>query len=79
MRLLHHDPLADRDLERRVQQFLAERYFSSLRSLSVDAADGQVVISGRVNTFHEKQVALNSCRRVAGVRSLVDQMSVVDE
>ena len=66
----------NRDLEQRVTNYLATRYLPRLRSLKVKAIGGVVTIHGRVSSFHEKQVAIHSCRRVAGVRQLIDEVSV---
>ncbi len=66
----------DRDLESRVTNFLAERYFPALRQLQVVAEEGTVRLSGTVAWFHEKQVALHCCQRVAGVRAVIDEVQV---
>lgn len=66
----------DQDLKRRVISFLAGRYLPSLRQLQVDVEEGTVTIRGQVASFYEKQVAIHSCQRVAGVRKLVDAVDV---
>jgi osmotically-inducible protein OsmY len=68
----------DCDLERRVRIFLGERHLPVLRRLEISVHNGTVVLSGRVRTFYERQVAVHSCRRVAGVREVVDRLRVVD-
>ena len=40
---------------------------------------GTVTVRGRVPTYYEKQLAINSCRRVAGVVKLVDDVVVGSE
>ena len=67
---------ADEDLARRVAAYLASRCFHSFRDLQVSAAGGVVTVVGPVTSFHEKQVAYQSCRRVAGVREVVDEVYV---
>lgn len=67
---------ADVDLERRVFQFLLDRHMPGLRRLSVEAEAGTVTLRGNVRTFYEKQLCQSICRRVAGVRQIVDQVSV---
>lgn len=67
---------ADLDLKRRVHSYLQGRQVPSLRDLQVQAQAGRVVLSGRVSSFYEKQLALNCCRRVAGVYELVDCVEV---
>lgn len=69
---------ADRELERRVTSFLAAKHVPGLRQLDVRADRGTVTVSGRVRTFYEKQLCNQCCRRVAGVRELVNAVDVVD-
>jgi len=66
----------DQDLVRRVASFLHSRSMPGLKRLSIEARHGTVTLSGRVRSFYEKQVATHSCRRVAGVRQLVDKVDV---
>jgi osmotically-inducible protein OsmY len=67
---------SDQDLKSRVVNFLSRQHFPRLRLLSVDAQLGVVTISGHVRTFHERQLAINCCRRVAGVVRLDDRVEV---
>ena len=70
----------DCDVQSRVQSFLRSRHFPTFQELDVDVHNGAVTLSGEVQSYYEKQVALNSCRRVAGVLTLVDEIDVlVDE
>ncbi len=66
----------DKDLERRVSQYLLDRRMPGLRHLSVEAHGGTVVLRGRVRTFYEKQLCGSICRRVAGVIRLEDLVAV---
>ncbi len=66
----------DCDLAQRVRCFLNSRHFPAFRRLEVNVANGSVFVRGHVGSFYEKQVALNSCRRVAGVISLIDEIDV---
>jgi osmotically-inducible protein OsmY len=68
--------LSDRDLERRVSNFLAARNLPTLRRLQVAADRGTVTLRGRVHSFYEKQLCQHACRRVAGVISMVDAIDV---
>jgi len=67
---------SDDDLRSRVASFLNSRHFPVFQKLDVDVHHGAVTLSGTVSSFYEKQVALNSCQRVAGVLSLVDDINV---
>jgi osmotically-inducible protein OsmY len=66
----------DRDLERRVVNFLAQQHFLRLRAIEVESRQGVVTIRGRVNSFHERQLCIHCCQRVAGVVGLNDQIQV---
>jgi osmotically-inducible protein OsmY len=67
----------DGDLKRRVVNYLFERRVASLRSIEVTAQAGRVTLQGRVGSFYEKQLCIHCCRRVAGVRQLVDNVLVI--
>jgi osmotically-inducible protein OsmY len=67
---------SDAEIAQRVRTFLTSRHFPAFRALEVDVHNGLVSLRGHVRTFYEKQVALNSCRRVAGVLALDDQIKV---
>jgi osmotically-inducible protein OsmY len=70
-------PEADRDLERRVISFLEAKHVPALRYLEVKSRSGVVTLSGRVYTFYEKQLCNQCCRRVPGVRQLVNEVDVI--
>lgn len=67
----------DRDLERRVVNYLNERHVPGLRHLEVEAHNGTVTVSGRVSSFYEKQLCQAVCCRVAGVVRYIDDIDVV--
>lgn len=67
----------DRDLERRVCNYLLGRKMPALRQIEVMADNGTVTLRGQVSTYFQKQLCLNCCRRVAGVIELIDQVAVV--
>jgi len=70
-------PETDRELERRVISFLETKHVPALRYLEVKARAGVVTLSGRVYTFYEKQLCNQCCRRVPGVRQLVNEVDVI--
>jgi osmotically-inducible protein OsmY len=53
------------------------RHVPALRNVLVEASDGVVTLRGQVRSFYEKQLCHNCCRRVAGVRQLVDDVDVI--
>jgi len=68
----------DRDLERRVVNYLLGHKIPALRRIEVEADNGTVVVRGQVPSFYQKQLCIHCSRRVAGVVRLVDQVKVVD-
>jgi len=66
----------DEDLQQRVARFLISRHFPAFRNLEVDVEHGAVTLTGKLDSYYEKQVALTSCQRVAGVLTLVDEIAV---
>ena len=65
------------DLARRVALMLAQQLGIGGERIHVAAHDGQVVLSGRVGTYYRRQLALTGACRVAGVRSIIDQIEVL--
>lgn len=67
---------ADKDLQRRVTNYLFGQHLPDLRNLDVEARRGVVTLRGHVHTFHQKQLCLNCCQRVAGVQGIDDRIEV---
>ena len=67
---------SDETLSRRVSNYLSTRHFPEFRELLVDASNGNVTLTGTLTSHYQKQVALTSCRRVAGVLCMVDRIKV---
>ncbi len=63
-------------LEQRVRAGLSQHHLPGLRRLGVEAAGDTVLISGLVSAFYQKQLAIECCKRVPGVRQIVDQIEV---
>jgi osmotically-inducible protein OsmY len=74
-----HTQQQDRELERRVVNYLSGRHVPGLRRLEVEARNGTVTVRGQVHSFYEKQLCQDCCRRVAGVVKLVDAVEVAYE
>ena len=67
---------SDEVLFQRVTNFLSSRHFPEFRGLSVEVDNGYVTLSGTLPTHYQKQVAITSCRRVAGVLEMIDRIKV---
>ena len=52
--------------------------YASLRTLSCDVENGVLLLRGRLGSFHYKQVAQETVRRLAGVSQVVNEIEVVD-
>lgn len=70
------DDAANAELRDRVKQFLASQHFTSFRKLEVIVLGDSVVLHGCVPSFHERQLAVAFCQRVAGVHRVVDRLIV---
>lgn len=58
----------------RVRIFLAAQHFPSLAKIEIEADGETIRLSGWVNSFYERQLAIACCKRVAGVRQVVDNL-----
>lgn len=67
---------SDRQLERAIVLQLAESNRQGLRRLDVNVADGNVTLCGCVASFYEKQLAIQTCRVLAGLDRLIDAVEV---
>jgi hypothetical protein len=64
------------DLLRRIQTYLHGQHLASLHHLTVEVAGDAVLIAGDVDSFYERQVAIECCKRVSGVRRVLDHIRV---
>ena len=64
------------ELEQRVILFLQQRHLVFGCRLWIEAKDGVVTLSGRVPSFHQRQLIYAFTRRVAGVLQVVDLLEV---
>ena len=67
---------SDRLLERQITSHLAETNRPGLKGLAVNVADGRVTLRGCVASFYEKQIAIQTCRVLAGIDRLTDAVEV---
>ena len=69
----------DDDVKNRVSKFLYSRHFPAFRNLEIMVTHGTVTLTGQVQSYYEKQVAMTSCQHVAGVLLIIDEIDVEDE
>ena len=67
---------SDRQLEHQITHHLAETNRPGLKRLAVSVADGRVTLRGSVASFYEKQIAIQTCRVLAGMEELTDAVEV---
>ena len=63
------------ELKRRINIYLSQKGVPSLHRLNIEVTDGTVTFQGRATSFYERQLC-HSCKYVAGVRELVDNLQV---
>jgi hypothetical protein len=71
-----HNADSDRELQRRVSIYLANRRLPSSSRLRIEAKNGVVTVRGTHDSFYHKQLCINCCQRVAGVVRLIDATRV---
>lgn len=64
----------DADLERRIANFLLHQKVPHCHQVHANAHSGTVVVTGKLQSRHEKWLCLNTCQRVAGVVRLIDEV-----
>ena len=64
------------EVRQRVSNFLHSRHFPAFRNFEIEVDRGAVTLTGKVQSYYEKQIAINSCQNVAGVVSLIDEIVV---
>jgi len=64
------------NLQLRVLQELKKRQFSSLQTLIVEVFDDEVTVTGELDSFYEKQIAISACQSAWGMTKLIDRIEV---
>ena len=67
----------DRDLQRRVHNFLRSRHVPMSPTLKIEACNGTVTLRGTHRCYYHKQLCINCSLRVAGVVRLIDATKVI--
>jgi osmotically-inducible protein OsmY len=76
MTALSAQPNSDRQLQHQIASHLAETKRPGLKRLAVKVDGGNVTLRGRVASFYEKQLAIQTCRMLAGIERLTDAVEV---
>ena len=63
-------------VRQRVSSFLQSRHFPAFRNFKIEVDQGEVTLTGKVQSYYEKQIAMTSCQNVAGVVTLIDEIVV---
>ena len=66
----------DDRLKRKISELLCGQHFPSFKTLNVEVDHGLVTISGSLESYYHRQVALSTCQQLADVITVIDMMSV---
>jgi osmotically-inducible protein OsmY len=69
-------PVQDRTITRQVQSSIAGRGVGSPCRVDVQVNKGEVTLNGTVQYTHQKSAAVQAASSVAGVRRVVDRLTV---
>lgn len=72
-------PLADRELQKRIEEILVFDPLTDARDIHLSVEKGVVTLTGSVGTFLESAEALDAASRLAGVTRVDDQLQVRDQ
>ena len=67
---------SDATVRQRVASALNERHPTAFRSFEIKVVQGVVTLTGKVQSFYQRQIAITTCQKVAGVFSLIDEVEV---
>ena len=73
---LFHETESDRELSRRIMNYLVTRHVPAARWLEIESQGGVVTLRGSVRSFYHKQLCIHCCQRVAGVIRVQDELDV---
>ncbi len=63
-------------LKSAISQRLSDQHFPSFRDLEVEVDHGLVTISGTVQSYYRRQIALSTCQQLADVITVIDMITV---
>lgn len=70
-------PIPDRSITRQVEGRIASRGLNSPCRISVATLKGEVTLTGSVQRVQQKETAVQAVNGVAGVRRVVDRLTVI--
>ena len=68
--------LNEKQLEKKIENYLFQLSPQLNRTIKVECIGNTVMLSGRVNSYYQRQLCLNTCQRVAGVVKIIDEIEV---
>lgn len=71
--------MLNHQLERRIRSYLRDRGVPEWGLIKITPEQGVVVLQGRVSSTNSWRLCLESCRRVAGVLRVVDELEVLQD
>lgn len=74
--VINRQETAASSLKRWIIQALNDQQATSLRSLTVVVCNGEATVSGMVDSYYHRQIAINACLNAPGLLKLVDQIAV---
>jgi osmotically-inducible protein OsmY len=66
------------DIEERVRIQLQHSPYRAIRRVTCRFDNGELTLEGRVPTFHYKQLAQTAVAGIAGVKSIINEITVED-
>ena len=68
----------DDRLKDEINQLLNHQHFPSFKELNVEVDHGLVTISGTLNSYYHRQIALSTCQQLVDVITVIDMMVVAE-
>ena len=68
----------DARLKKEISRLLSDQHFPSFKELEVEVDHGLVTISGNLQSFHHRQVALSTCQQLKEVITVIDMIEVIN-
>jgi len=63
-------------LQLRLTQALSKQRITALQNLEVVVSNGEATISGQVDSYYLRQIAITACLKTWGLLKLIDQIEV---